>query len=78
VCCVNYIAMQNFTPDRRAVSSERKSAPASPDPGPSHSTFANRFSPSEAPPPPPYIPLITSVPDLGVPFSIKNPFVHPR
>ena len=64
---------------------EPKLAPASvgdlpPDPGPSQSTFANRFTPSEAPPP--YVPLFTSVPDLGVPFSIKknpfNPFVRPR
>jgi hypothetical protein len=128
------IAMQNFIPDRRAVSSEKKSPPAPaqpqiyeaawlrrqqattidpqptpapaqeeaqqedssavpepelapasvgdppPDPGPSRSTFANRFTPSEAPPP--YVPLFTSVPDLGIPFSIKknpfNPFVRPR
>jgi hypothetical protein len=127
------IAMQNFIPDRRAVSSEKKSAPAlaqpqiypaawrrapeqaatldpqpspaparqeqedSParsgpklapasvgdppaDPGPSQSTFPNRSTPSAAPPP--YLPLLTSVPDLGVPFSIKknpfNPFVRPR
>ena len=110
------VAMQNFIPDRRAVSSEKKSAPAPippqiyaaawlrkqqatttdpqpspapaqqeagpgvprkpklapgsaaeapPDPNPSQSTFANRFTPSEAPPPP-YVPLFTSVPDLGV------------
>jgi hypothetical protein len=49
-------------------------------PGPSQSTFANRFTPSEAPPP--YVPLFNSVPDLRVPFSIKknplNPFVRPR
>ena len=107
------VAMQNFIPDRRAVSAEKKSAPAPthpqiyacrgprpqaatpattndpraqaapgsagdapPDPGPSQSTFANRFTPSEAPPP--YVPLFTSVPDLRVRFSIKNPFVHPR
>ena len=48
-----------------------------PDPGPSQSTFANRFTPSEAPPP--YVPLFTSIPDLGVGFPIKkNPFVRPR
>jgi hypothetical protein len=51
-------------------------AGAPPDPDPSRSTFANRFTPSEAPEP--YVPLFASVPDLGVPFSIKNPFVHPR
>jgi hypothetical protein len=64
---------------------EPKLAPASvedppPDPRPSQSTFANRFTPSEAPPP--YVPLFTSVPDLRVPFSLKknpfNPFVRPR
>jgi hypothetical protein len=126
------IAMQNFIPDRRALSAEKKAAPAPapaqiyasawrqqaatidpqpspapdhqedqqedspgipepefvpssageapPDPGPSQSTFANRFSPSEAPPP--YVPLFTSVPDLRVGFAIKknpfNPFVRPR
>jgi hypothetical protein len=125
------VAMQNFIPDRRAVSSEKKSPPAPtpqiyaadwrarqqaatigpqpgpapaqqeredepgvpepklatasvadppPHPDPSQSTFANRFTPSEAPPP--YVPLFTAVPDLGIPFSIKknpfNPFVHPR
>jgi hypothetical protein len=102
------VAMQNFIPDRRAVSTENKPAPPpapaqvhtsawrqqtttidpqpgpahvqqedSPlDPGPSQSTFANRFPPAEAPPR--RVPLFNSVPDLGVPFSIKNPFVHPR
>ena len=49
------------------------------DPGPSQSTFANRFSPSEAPPPASYVPGITYVPDLRAPFSIKkNPFALPR
>jgi hypothetical protein len=51
-----------------------------PNPGHSQSTFANRFTPSEAPPP--YVPLFNSVPDLRVPFSITksplNPFVRPR
>jgi hypothetical protein len=78
------IAMQNFIPNRHAVSSEKKSAPGSvpeapSDPGPSLSTFADRVSPSEAAPRTPYVPLFTSVPDPGVPFStIKNPFVRPR
>jgi hypothetical protein len=49
---------------------------APPNPGPSQSTFANRFTPSEAPAP--YVPLFGSVPDLRVGFSVKNPFVHPR
>jgi hypothetical protein len=41
------------------------------------SSFANRLSSSEAPPP--YVPLFNSVPDLGVGFPItKNPFVRPR
>jgi hypothetical protein len=137
------IAMENFIPDRRAVSSEKKSPPAPapeiyasawlrkqqaktidpqpspasdqeedspaapdcpaspgepwsepwkpestpgsaaaapPDDGPSHATFANQFTPSEAPSP--YVPLFTSVPDLRVGFAIKknplNPFVRPR
>jgi hypothetical protein len=128
------VAMENFIPDRRAISSEKKSPPspapeiyasawrrkqqattsattndpqpspapghqedqeeaqpvrpgvpwgvpanpgsaaeASADPGPSPSTFANRWSPSEAPPLTPY------VPDMKAPFSIKkNPFARPR
>ena len=45
-------------------------------PFPSQSTVANRFTPSEAPKL--CVPLFTSVPDLGVSFPIKNPFVHPR
>jgi hypothetical protein len=45
-------------------------------PNPSQSTSPNRVSPSKAPLS--YVPLFNSVPDLGVPFSIKNPFVHLR
>ena len=73
---------QEDVPACPGVPRKPKLAPGSvgdppPDPGPSQSTFANRFTPSEAPPP--YVPLFTSVPDLGVPFSIKkNPFVRPR
>jgi hypothetical protein len=83
------VAMENFIPNRLAFASEKKSsnipepklAPApvaaSPSgPGPSQSTFANRPIASEAPKP--YVPLFNSVPDLGVPFPIKNPFVRPR
>jgi hypothetical protein len=139
------VAMQNFIPDRLAVSSEKKSSPAPPnqqtypsawsggqqpatidpqpspappfpacrgaqeedspgvpacpgapwgvpwepelapgsvgdpppDLGPSQSTFANRVSLSEAPEP--YVPLLASVPDVRVGFSIKkNPFARPR
>ena len=108
------VAMENFIPDRRAVSAEKKSAPAPvnaqiypaacpPRPVPPApacrgacrgaqeedsparpacpgSAGEAPFTPSEAPPP--YVPLFTSVPDLGVPFSIKktpfNPFVRPR
>jgi hypothetical protein len=89
------IAMQNFIPDRRAVSSEKKSAPAPIHPG---STAPNFLIPSEAANEPsgqakgpvvplnpqptpssrPYVPLFNSVPDLGVAFPVKNPFVHPR
>ncbi len=144
------VAMQNFIPDRRAISSEKKSAPnaqiytaewlrrqqtttndsrpssapgqqedepaspgqpwepasgsvadAPPDPtelssrlsrlavGPERPVPASRGSEVEGPavsPGPsrstPYVPLFNSVPDLGVPFSIKknplNPFVRPR
>jgi hypothetical protein len=120
------LAMENFIPDRRAVSLEKKSSPAPdpqiyasawrreqqattidpqpspapvheedgpgdpkpapgsageapPDPGPSQSTFANRRSPSEAPPLVPYAPGFRFVPDARGPFSnIKNPFVRPR
>ncbi len=83
------VAMQNFIPDRRALSAEKKSAPApnpqinaavacAPTNDPSQSVFAQRFAPSQAPPPA----LFGSVPDLGVPFPTKktplNPFVHPR
>jgi hypothetical protein len=75
------VAMENFIPDRLAISSQKKSAPApTPGPGPSQSTFANRPTPSEATKP--YIPLFTSIPDLGVSLSTKkpplNPFVRPR
>ncbi len=83
------IAMENFIPDRRAVSAQKKSDPApapgsvaeaSPNPGPGQSTFAHRSTRSETPVP--YVPLSTSVPDLGVDFSPKktplNPFVRPR
>jgi hypothetical protein len=85
------VSIQNLIPDRLAVSSQKKSltapapqiapgsaAGAPTDPGHHPSTFGNRVSSSEAPPRPPYVPLFNSVPDLGVPFSIKNPFVHPR
>jgi hypothetical protein len=58
--------------------------PPTPDPTPdlSESTFANRFSPSEALPRVPYVPYQPFVPDTRVGFSIKknpfNPFVRPR
>ena len=81
------VAMENFIPDRRSVSSEKKSAPAPrhapgstgeapANPGPSQSPFANRTTHSE--PSQPYVPLFASIPDLGVPLPVKNPFVHPR
>ena len=48
-----------------------------PHSGPSQSTFAKLFTPSLAPGP--YVPLFTSIPDLGIPLSNNiNPFVHPR
>ncbi len=47
------------------------------DPGPSQSTFANSFSPSESPEP--YVPLYPPVTGTRVGFSIrKNPFARPR
>jgi hypothetical protein len=62
-------------PDLAAVSA----AQAPPNLGPSQST-PNRVSPAKAPLP--YVPLFTSVPDLGVGRSTKknplNPFVYPR
>ncbi len=135
------VAMENFIPDRRAISSEKKSAPppvhaeiyasawrrqqqattsattndpqptsaptqqeeAPPNPtelssrlsrcavepersvvegpaaspSPSHSTFANRFTPAEAPES--YGPGFSFVPDAKGPFSLpKNPFARPR
>ena len=140
------VAIEGLIPDRRAISSEKKSAPAparaqiyasawrrgqdattaattndpqptpapghqqdqqedspavtkpaanlaaeaTPDPGPSQSNFANRFTPSEAEPAVPYVPGFSFVPDARgplvpdtrVPFSIKknpfNPFVRRR
>jgi hypothetical protein len=47
-----------------------------PNPGPSQPAIAIHSTPSE--PPHSYVPLFASVPDLGIPFPIKNPFVHPR
>src|SRR5580704_5645904 len=102
------IAIEGLIPDRRAASSQNKSAPAPapqpnpvpaqpedepavPEPelaptpvadppphsGPSQSTLAKLFTPSLAPGP--YVPLFTSIPDLGIPFFKNiNPFVHPR
>jgi hypothetical protein len=100
------VAMQNLIPDRRAISSEKKSPPApaepqiypaawraphqattnNPQPSPAQkearqqdspgATLANRFTLSKAPER--SVPLFASVPDLGVRFPIKNPFVHPR
>ena len=87
------VAMENFIPNRLAISSEKKSG-SLPDPnsapgpvaalpaapGLSQSTSTNRVSRPEVPVP--YVPLINSVPDLGLDFSVKktplNPFVRPR
>jgi hypothetical protein len=87
------VAMHNFIPDRRAIDRpsiySEKSSPAAPatgsapevpqNPGPSRATLASR-SVTEAPRP--SVPLFNSVPDLGIPFPIKetplNPFVRPR
>jgi hypothetical protein len=125
------LAMQNFIPNRRAASAEKKSPPApanpaqtyeaawlreakakandpqqslasaqredgpgvpapevapgsageapTPDPGPSHSTFANPSSPAEVPQPPSYAPGLSWVPDSREPFSLeRNPFARYR
>jgi hypothetical protein len=88
------IAMQNFIPDPRAVSSQKKSTPAptqpqiyaEPEPGsaaeapPNPGPSLSTFANRVTPSkaPVPYVPLFGSVPDLRVGFPIKNPFVHPR
>jgi hypothetical protein len=69
------------TIDPQPTPAPGKPAPGSaaeppPDPVPSQSTSANRSTRAEAPLP--YVPLFNSVPDLGVPLPIKNPFVRPR
>jgi hypothetical protein len=69
------------TIDPQPTPAPGKPAPGSaaeppPDPVPSQSSSANRSTRAEAPLP--YVPLFNSVPDLGVPLPIKNPFVHPR
>ena len=49
------------------------------NPGPNQSNFAQPFSLSQPSPLASYIPGVTYVPDLRVPFSIKeNPFTRPR
>ena len=64
-------------PASRGASRGAEAAP--PDPGHSQSTFANLFSPSEAQPRVPDVPILASFPDTRAPWSIKrNPFVHPR
>jgi hypothetical protein len=60
-------------PEPELVAGSAEEAP--PDPAPSQSTFADPFSSSQAQPPAPYVPVLPSVPDTRVPFSIKkNPF----
>ena len=85
------VAMENFIPDRRSVSSEKKSAPARRHRLPALPARRERrlrtLAPASPPsptalptrnPPQPYVPLFASIPDLGVPLPVKNPFVHPR
>ena len=79
------VAMENLIPDRLAVSSQKKSAPTPTQPQiyaaacpPRPAVGQNPgLSLSQAPPLAP-VPLFASVPDLGVGFPVKNPFVHPR
>jgi hypothetical protein len=50
-----------------------------PDPEPSHSTFTTDLSPSQPQPTPPYLPMLSTVPDARPHFSIsKNPFARRR
>jgi hypothetical protein len=66
-------------PQFAPYSEEGSAQETPPDPGPSQSTVTDRFSPSQAQPPAPYVPIFDFVPDTRVGFSIsKNPFVHPR
>jgi hypothetical protein len=63
--------------DGPAAAPELAPGSAAKAPGPSRSTFAHPLTPSE--PPPLYIPLFASIPDLRVGSSKQiNPFVHPR
>jgi hypothetical protein len=64
--------------DSPAVPAPGAAAEAPPDPGPTQSIFASRFSPPEAPPLAPYVCGATFLPDMRVPFSIKeNPLPAP-
>jgi hypothetical protein len=66
----------------KAKTIDRQPSPAGsvgeqpPNPAPAQSTPADRITTAEAPHS--YVPLYASVPDLGVPLPIKNPFVHSR
>jgi hypothetical protein len=72
------------TNDPQPNPAQKENGPGNPEPklapGSSQPTFANRTPPSQTPVP--YVPLLNSVPDLGIDFSIKktllNPFVRPR
>jgi hypothetical protein len=55
-----------------AAASPSSEEEAPPNPGTSHSSFASRFHPSEAPPLAPYLPAFASVPDTRVGFSMKR------
>ena len=68
----------NKEEDSPAVPAPSSTEEALPNPGPSQSAFVKPFNSSAAPPVAPYVPVCASVPDLGLGFSIKNPFVHPR
>ncbi len=72
------IAIQNLipsdkkpapTPIHRGSEAERPAVPVNsqPNPGAGQPTITK-----------PYVPLVGSIPDLGVTFPVKNPFVHPR
>ena len=65
--------MDAAMPSRDRQNTAAQEVPLNPDPN--QSTFANRLTPSQAPKL--RVPLFSSIPDLGVPFPVKNPFVHP-
>jgi hypothetical protein len=68
------VAMENFIPDRRALSSEKKPTPAPTAQIYKSEWLRERQASTIDPQPVPPVPAPSTVPDLGGPFSIKiNP-----